>query len=125
MGGSGVSVDSDSRAGAKNKLVVEFVQGSVNTVTAGHGCIQRLTYDHLSSEIVMPKVGTFSDLMPAAHLVEWLLSVGSDLGRPNYTEWGYFDRNYWLYQVRAAVRRPSLPSWEIRTASQDTRLARL
>jgi len=100
---SGVSLDSDTLA--KNKLVVEFVQGSVNTVTTGRGHNERFTYDRLSTEVVGSKIETFCHL-PVADLVEWLLSIGAAFGRPNHTEWGYFDRNYWLYQVRAAGRRP-------------------
>ena len=104
---SGVSVDSDPLAGAKHKLIVEFVRGSLNTVTAGQGQIERFVYDRMSGEIITA-TGTgrtqysFENL-PTGDLVEWLSSVGRVFGMPTYTEWGYFGGNYWLYQVRGAM----------------------
>lgn len=104
---SGVSIDSEPLADAKEKLVVEFVRGSLNTVTTGQGQIERFVYDHVSGETVeatspgrtQPSVDNF----PAGDLVEWLHSVRNVFGMPAYTEWGYFGGNYWLYQVRGAM----------------------
>jgi hypothetical protein len=104
---SGVSIDSDPLADAKDKLVVEFVRGPLNTVTSGHGLIERFVYDHMSGEIVVEHSAekTLSSIAnaPLGGLVEWLSSVSRVFGRPVCTEWGYFADNYWLYQVRRAI----------------------
>jgi phosphohistidine swiveling domain-containing protein len=103
----GASVDGDPRADAEHRLVVEFVRGSLNTVTSGRGALQRIVYDYRSCEIVAAnyKAGTRAALddLPASELIEWLSAAGRAFGRPAYTEWGFLGGEYWLYQIRGST----------------------
>ena len=104
---SGVSIDGDMRTDAEGKLIIELVRGSLNSVTAGRGEIQRIVYDYLSQEILS---ATATGRAPYAiadvrtgDLVEWLSAVSGAFQRPTYAEWGFFANRYWLYQVRGSA----------------------
>ena len=106
---SGVAVDGDKRAHAEHRLIVEFVQGTHNTMTSGHDQGNQLVYDYRSEElkfenyvgdeVLLSEIGFQTD-----ELISWLRKVAQAFGRPTYTEWGFLNRNYWLYQVRGASR---------------------
>jgi phosphohistidine swiveling domain-containing protein len=102
----GVSIDGDPRADATNKLIVEFVRGPMNNVTAGRGPLERLIFDRESGELSIRSDRAVEPAIPSAlaanELIEWLTSAGHAFGKPAYTEWGYFGGEYWLYQVQGA-----------------------
>ncbi len=103
---SGVSLDGDARTGSGERLIIESVAGAHNRVTSGVGAPNRLTYDRTTQEVLVGQaadVGAAESNFPADELVAWLDMLGSIYGRPCYTEWGYFDGEYWLYQVRGGA----------------------
>lgn len=91
----GVAVDDTLGDGA---CVVEVVSGTENLVTAGRGEMTRYSFHPNRGDLEVQ--GASRTDFPVIELLDWLSRVRGLFGARIAVEWGLFENEFWLYQVR-------------------------
>ncbi len=98
---AGVCMLGDIRYKNNKHLVIEYSKGSINYATSGKNEINRIIFDVSTQECISEEIVINEENLTFGYdVIQWFKSIESKFPTPIYLEWGYKDKEFWLYQLR-------------------------